>query len=159
MAPRNLPTQITDPSGNTLQALYHPQYPYLPQYVILSSGGVPVVTNQFSYYNVTNVVVDGYLTLTNIALGLLQQGIRGFGSSDAATNQWNYDGRGFPVSQIQYTGTGDPIVSNFFSCNGHGQIIERVDSASRRYDYGYDPVGRPIWREVFDSGQNQPMFW
>ena len=155
----NLPTQITDPVGNTVQAVYHPQYPYLPQFIIFSAGGTPVFSNQFAYYNATNVVPNGNLSLTNVALGLLQQQIRAVNSSDVATNQWNYDGRGYLTQQIQFTGTGDPAVTNNFTCNNSGEIVERVDGAGQRTDFGYDTMRRPISHEVFGANQTQPMFW
>ena len=156
---KNLPTQITDPVGNSVQTLYHPQYPYLPQHIIFSAAGTPTVTNQFAYGNVTNVVVNGNLTLTNVALGLLQQQIRAVNSPDAATNQWSFDGRGYLTQQVQFTGTGDPAVINYFTCNNQGEIIERMDAAGQRTDFDYDAMRRPIAHGVFAANQTQPMFW
>lgn len=155
----NLPTQITDPVGNQMQVSYHPQYPFLPQYLIRSAGGTSVSTNQFSYYNVTNVVVNGYATFTNVALGLLRQSIRAVNSPDAATNQLSFDGRGFLTQQIQYTGTGDPAVTNTFSCDSRGEIIETVNAAGRKTALSFDAMGRPISRAVFEANQSQPIFW
>jgi YD repeat-containing protein len=155
----NLPTQITDPIGLSVQLAYHPQYLFLPEYFISSAGGTPMSTNKSVYYNVTNTVLFGNATYTNIALGLLQRQIRAFGSPDAATNQWNHDGRGFLAQQVRYTATADPAVTNTFYCNDRGEVIERVDAAGRKSDFDYDSLGRPISLEVFESGQSQPFFW
>jgi RHS repeat-associated protein len=155
----NLPAKITDPIGNSVQTFYHPQYPWLPQLVVFAASGTATVTNQFDYGNVTNVVVNGSRTLTNIACGLLQQQIRAANSPDAATNQWTFDGRGFLTQSVQFTGTGDPAVTNYFLCNNQGEVIERVDAAGQRMFFDFDTMRRPIAHEVYAANQSQPMFW
>ena len=155
----NLPVQLTDPVGNSVQTVYQSQYPYLPQYVIYAPNGTPTVTNQFFFGNVTNVVVNGNLTLTNMAFGLLVQQIRAVNSADAATNQWSFDGRGYLTQSVQFTGDGDPTVINYFTCNNQGEIIERTDAAGQRTDFAYDDMRRPTAHEVFAAGQTAPMFW
>ncbi len=155
----NLLVQRTDPAGNSVQTVYSAQYPYLPQYVIYAPQGVPTVTNQFAFGNVTNVVINGNLTLTNMAFGLLLQQVRAANSSDAATNQWSFDGRGYLTQSIQFTGTGDSAVVNNFTCNNQGEIIERTDAAGQRTDFAYDDMRRPIAHEIFAAGQTAPMFW
>ena len=154
----NLPVQITDPAGNSVQTAYHPQYPYLPQYVIFAPGGTPTATNQFAYGNVTNVVVNGNLTLTNVALGVLQQEIIAVNSPDAATNQWSFDGRGYLTQSVQFTGTGDPAVTNYFTCDDQGDVIQRTDAAGQTSEFSFDAMRRPTGHEVFAAGQSVPMF-
>jgi RHS repeat-associated protein len=155
----NLPVLLTDPVGNSVQTVYQSQYPYLPQYVIYAPGGTPTVTNQFTFGNVTNVVVNGNLTFTNMAFGLLVQQVRSVNSPDAATNQCSFDGRGYLTQSVQFTGTGDPAVINYFTCNNQGEIIERMDAAGQRTDFAFDDMRRPIAHEVFAAGQTAPMFW
>jgi RHS repeat-associated protein len=154
----NLPVQITDPIGNSIQTVYSAQYPYLPQYVIFAPSGTPTVTNQFSYGNTTNVVVNGNLTLTNTAFGLLQQEISAVNSSDAATDQWSFDGRGYITQQVQFTGTGDPAVTNYFVCDNQGEIVQRTDAAGQTTTFAYDDMHRPTAHEVFAAGQSLPLF-
>lgn len=155
----NLPLTITDPVGNSVQFVYDSQYPYLPQYVIRLSGGMPMITNRFSYCNATNVVVNGNLTLTNVALGLLHQTVRAFNSPDAATSEWSFDGRGFLTQHVQYSGTADPNVTNSFYCNNRGEIIDLVNAAGRKRELAYDDMGRPISLQIFEAGQSLPTFW
>lgn len=155
----NLPVQLTDPVGNSVQTVYQTQYPYLPQYVIYAPSGTPTVTNQFTFGNVTNVVVNGNLTLTNMAFGLLMQQVRAVNSPDAATNQWSFDGRGYLTQSVQFTGDGDPAVTNYFACNNQGEIVWRTDAAGQSTYFAYDDMRRPIAHEVFAANQSQPMFW
>ena len=155
----NLPVLLTGPVGNSVQTVYQTQYPYLPQFVIYAPGGTPTITNQFTFGSVTSVIVNGNLTLTNMAFGLPLQQIRAVNSPDAATNQWSFDGRGYLTQSVQFTGTGDPVVTNYFTCNNQGEIIERTDAAGQRTDFGYDDMRRPIAHEVFAAGQTAPMFW
>ena len=61
--------------------------------------------------------------LTNMAFGVLRKEVRAFGSSDAATNEWFNDGRGFPTNAVQYTGTADPNVTNQFLYNARGEMV------------------------------------
>ena len=149
----NLPVQVTDPVGNSVQTVYHRNIPTCRNIVIYSASGTPTVTNELAYGNVTNVVVNGNLTFTNIACGLLLQQIRAVNSPDAATNQWSFDGRGYLTQSVQFTGTGDPAVINYFTCNNQGEIIERTDAAGQRTDFAYDDMRRPIAHEVFAAGQ------
>ncbi len=155
----NLPTLTTDPVGNKVQALYHSQFPFLPEYVIRLAGSTPISTNKMVYGNVTNTFVSGGVTYTNIALGVLQQEIRAFGSPDAATNQWTRDGRGFITQSMRFTGTSDPVVTNSFFYNDRGEMMEQTDAAGRKTTLDYDGLGRPIAREVFEAGQTIPLAW
>jgi YD repeat-containing protein len=155
----NLPTLMTDPVGNKVQTLYHPLFPFLPEYVIRLAGSTPISTNRMAYGNVTNTFISGGVTYTNMVLGVLQQEIRAFGSSDAATNQWTRDGRGFITQSVRYTGTTDPSVTSTFFYNDRGEMMEQADAASRKTTLDYDGLGRPIAREIFEAGQTIPLAW
>ncbi len=72
----NLPVQVTDPVGNGTVVVYDPTFTFLPQQVIRYAGATAVSTNFQIYANVTNVVVNGSLTQTNLAFGVMT---RGFG--------------------------------------------------------------------------------
>ena len=67
----NLPVQITDRGGNSTVIVYDPVFNFLPQQNIRYAGTTPVSTNLMLYGNVTNVVVNGSVTQTNTAFGLL----------------------------------------------------------------------------------------
>jgi YD repeat-containing protein len=155
----NLPVLATDPAGNKVQTLYHLQYPFLPEYVIRIAGTTPVSTNKMVYGNVTNAVVFGGTTYTNMAMGVLLQEIRAFGSPDAATNQFTRDGRGFITQSTRFTGTSDPSSINSFYYSDRGEIIQQTDSAGRKTTFDYDGFSRPIAHQVFDTGQNTPLSW
>ena len=81
----NLPVQITDAAGNSAVIVYDPVSDFLPQLNIRYAGTTPVSTNVMLYGNATNVVVNGSVTQTNTAFGLLTRRIRAYGSTDAAT--------------------------------------------------------------------------
>jgi len=156
---QNLPTEIADAAGNKVVTQYHPQFTYLPEFVIRYASTTPVSTNKLAYYNVTNTFVSGGVTNTNSAFGLLQQEIRAFNSPGAATNMWAHDGRGFITQSVRFTGTGDPAITNAFFYNDRGELVERTDAAGRRTTLAYDAMGRPTQRDVFDAGQTTPLSW
>ncbi len=108
----NLPLTITDPVGNSIALVYDTNFLFLPQQAIRFAGLTAVATNFTIYTSVTNVATNGSFQTTNIAMGVLQRQIRAFGSPDAATNDWLCNGQGFPTNSIQYTGRGDPDVTN-----------------------------------------------
>lgn len=147
----NLPLQITDPVGNVVRYVYDPNFLFLPQQMIKLAGTNPVSTNFLVYYNITNVFTSGGTTFTNLALGMLQRQIRAYNSSDAATNEFNYDGRGFLIQQTNYSRSTDPnMVLNFFY-NSRDQLVERVNSANRTNRFDYDGMGRLKWSETIDE--------
>jgi len=147
----------TDPAGNTTEFRYHAQYPYVPEEIVYYAGATAIRTNRLEYDNVTNVVTHGTSTFTNIALGLLTREIRAFGSANAATNQWEYDGRGFVTTHTRHTGTGDPAVAVDYFYDGRNQLIEQTDAAGRQTRYDYDGLGRLKYKEVLESGQSVPL--
>ena len=155
----NLPMQVTDPIGNSTVVIYDPTFTFLPQQVIRYAGTTPVSTNFQIYASVTNVVVNGSLTQTNLAFGVLTRQIRAYGSPDAATNDSSYSGQGFITSSIQYSGTGDPNVANQFFYNERGELVQRTDAVGADYLYDFDPMGRPISQETFDAGQTIATDW
>jgi RHS repeat-associated protein len=117
------------------------------------------ITNLYAYSSVTNAA-DG-----TVSYGLRVQEIRAALSPDAATNEWAYSSRGFPVRMARYTGTADPavVVTNFY--NTRGEVVVQTDAAGRSTVFGYDPRGAIQSREVFDVGQPGgpaqavPMAW
>lgn len=155
----NLPAQITDAAGNSTILVYDPNYSFLPQQIIRYAGSTPVSTNFMVYGNATNVVVLGNTTQTNLAFGLTTRRIRAYGSPDAATNDLNYNGQGFPTNSIQYTGTGDPNIINQLFYNERGELIQRTDAIGANYTFAFDPMGRQTAQETFDTGQSTPMDW
>jgi RHS repeat-associated protein len=155
----NLPLQIVDPATNSVGYVYDTNFPFLPQQVIKYAGAVAISTNFLTYVSVTNVLTVGTNQMTNAAFGILQRQIRAFGSPDAATNDVFCDGRGFPTNTVQYAGTGDANITNQCLYNGRGEVAQRTDAAGRTYRFAFDPMGRPTAREVFDTGQSQPIDW
>ena len=90
-----LPVQTTDPVGNSMVTVYDPTFTFMPQQVIRYAGATPVSTDFMFYGNATNVIVNGNITQTNRAFGVLTRLVRAYGSTDAATNDLAYDGHGF----------------------------------------------------------------
>jgi RHS repeat-associated protein len=150
----SLPTQMTDPAGNGTMVVYDPVFTFLPQQTIRYAGATPVITNYTIYGNATNVVVNGNLTITNLAFGLPVRQIRAYGSPDAATNDTMYNGNGFPSQTIRYTGTSDPNVINTFFYNERAQMVNAVDALGAVTLYNYDALNRPIEQENFDEFGN-----
>ena len=155
--PNNLPVQITDPAGNSTVVVYDPVFNFLPQQTIRYAGATPVSTNRMLYTDVTNVVVDGYVTRTNVAFGLLTRQIRACNSPDAATNDAFYNGEGYVTNNVEYTGTGDPNVSNQLFFDERGEMVQSVDAAGATHVFAYDPMGRKTAQETYDVGQTVPM--
>ncbi|MEW6306011.1 MAG: DUF6531 domain-containing protein [Verrucomicrobiota bacterium] len=155
----NLPLVITDALGNKVEYVYNATYPFLREQVIQYAGATPIITNRMTYYNVTNTFTSGGVSYTNLAFGLLQQVVRAYDAPDAATTAWTHDGRGYLTQQIQYTGTGDPNVTNTFFYNDRGELVETADSAGRKVKSDFDALGRPKLREVYEAGQTQPLSW
>ena len=150
----SLPMQMTDPAGNTVSTIYDPVYNFLPSQIIYSSGGTVVSTNFVIYGNATNVVQDGSLMQTNLAFGLMTREIHAYGSTDAATNDIVYSGQGFPTETIQYTGTGDPNVTNFYFYNERGLLVDETDAVGAVTFYDYDPMNRPTEKQSIDEFGN-----
>ena len=146
-----LPLQTTDPAGNSTVFVYDPTFTFLPQQVIRYAGATPVSTTFIVYGSVTNVVAEGSITQTNVALGLAVRQIRAYGSSDAATNDTAYNGQGFPIQTVRYTGTGDPAITNTFFYNERGQMVDQVDSLGALTHREYDAMDRPTEQSSVDE--------
>jgi YD repeat-containing protein len=153
----NLPTQITDPIGNSRVVTYDSMFNYLPQQIITYAGSVAVSTNYMVYGNATNVVINGNTTQTNTAFGLLTRRIRAYESSDAATNDLFYNGDGFPTNSVQYTGDADSNVTNQLFYDERDELVQRTDTAGDSYLYAYDPMGRKTAQETYATSQTVPM--
>jgi RHS repeat-associated protein len=153
-----LPVQMTDPAGNGVTIVYDSVFNFLPQQAIRFAGTTPVSTNLMYYGNATNVVVNGSILQTNIALGLTIREIRAANSPDAATDDTAFNGNGFPIQTIHYSGTSDPNVTNTYFYNERGQMVNQVDALGAVTFMDYDALNRPIENEKFDESGN-PLTW
>lgn len=138
-----LPLQTVDPAGNGTVFVYDPEFVFLPQQIIRYAGPTPVSTTFVTYGSVTNVFTQGAAPQTNLARGLALRTVRAYGSSDAATTDVAYDGHGFPIQTVNYTGTSDPAVTNSFFYNERGQPVDTVDGAGALTHREWDPMDRP----------------
>ncbi|HEV2330105.1 MAG TPA: DUF6531 domain-containing protein [Verrucomicrobiae bacterium] len=150
----SLPVQATDAAGNSIVTVYDPVFIFLPSQVIDFAGATPVSTNYLIYGNATNVVQDGSIMQTNLAFGLNTRTIRAYGTSDAATNDTFYNGQGFATETIEYTGTGDPNITNYLFYNERGLVVDSTDAVGAVTFYDYDPMNRPIEKENIDEFGN-----
>jgi RHS repeat-associated protein len=149
----NLPTVMVDPSTNTTRFYYaDTNYPYLATAIArFAPGDVLISSNDFEYESVS----EG----SRASFGLLHRTITAAGSSDAATNLMVHDARGFVTEQVRFTGNGDPAVTNQLFYNDRGELVFSEDAAGQIVRNGFDGLGRPILREVYGTGQSQPLFW
>jgi RHS repeat-associated protein len=150
----SLPVQMTDPAGNSTVMVYDPTFTFLPQQIIRYAGATAVSTNFAVYGSATNVVVNGNLTQTNLAFGVLTRQIRAYGSPDAATNDFACDGHGFITQSTRYTATSDPDVSNTYFYNERGQMVVQADALGAVTFHDYDALDRPTETENFDESGN-----
>jgi RHS repeat-associated protein len=154
----SLPLQLTDPVGNSMVYVYDANFPFKPQQVIRYAGATPVSTNFQVYSSVTNTVILGFTTQTNMAFGVMTRQIRAYGSSDAATNDFTYDGHGFITQAVRYTGTTDPNIVNTYFYNERGNPVVQMDSLGAYTFMEYDALDRPIEKENFDES-GHPLAW
>jgi len=150
----SLPTQITDAAGNSTVIVYDPVFRFLPQQTVRYAGATPVSTNYTLYGYATNVVINGSVTQTNMAFGLPTRQIRAYGSADAATNDFAYNGNGFVTQSTRYTGTADPNIVTGFYYNERGQMVNQVDALGAVTFFDYDALNRPTEQENFDENGN-----
>jgi RHS repeat-associated protein len=151
---QNLIEKNVDASGTTNLFFYTNTWLLARQEIWpLNASGAQAITNLSSYYSVTNT------TNGTASFGLRQREIRAAYSSEAATNEWAYDARGFVTQATRYTGTTDPAVTLAQSYNYRGELVEQTDAAGRTLRLGFDPAGRPQRREVFESGASLPASW
>jgi YD repeat-containing protein len=147
-----LVTNVVDALGNRIAHTFtNAFYPYLPTTEEhYASNGTPISITAFSYGNVTNTPPSNFTNFVG-SFGLLERTVRAAGTSDAATNDTAYDVHGFPIQEIQYSGKGDPDITNFFYYDLRGELVERDDKAGRSWFYTYDGMGRPESREMDDE--------
>ena len=155
----NMPVIVVDAVGNSNVFRYDPVFTFLPKELVAYRQGQAVSTNEIFYGNTTNVVLFGNTLWTNIALGLPQMLVRAYMSSDAASNQWFYNGSGFATNEVGFTSTTDPAITNTLFYDGRGELYQLIDAAGRSYSYDYDGMGRVISEEAFEAGQTTPMSW
>jgi RHS repeat-associated protein len=152
-----LASQI-DPLGNlTVYQFGNTNYPFLPTQVeFYASNGIAIRTNVLFYSNCFTLVTNGPLVFTNSAYGMLTRSIAAVGTGDAATNDSVFDGRGFVTCQIAYTGTGDPNVTNYFSYDERGYLVQKTNPDGSAVITTYDPMGRLTGKEVYDQNSTVP---
>lgn len=150
----NLPTKAVDTSGNT-NLFYYTNTWLLARVEVWPSNATPAqaITNLYTYNSVTNAT-DG-----TVSYGLRVREIRAAGSPDAATNEWAYSSRGFAIQQTRFTGTADPTVTFTNLYNYRGELAQQTDAVGRMTRFGFDPLGKPQSREVFEAGQSVPLAW
>jgi YD repeat-containing protein len=148
-------TNRVDAAGNRTAYTYtNALDPYLPTTEEhYASNGTLISVTAFTYGNVTNVPPPNLPNFVG-SFGLLQRTVRAAGTADAATNDVAFDAHGFPIQTIQYSGKGDPDVTNYFFYNLRGELVERDDNAGRSWFYTYDGLGRTESKEVDDEFGN-----
>ncbi len=149
---RNLPERMIDPTGATNLYFYTNNW-LLSRVEVWPSNAAPTqaVTNLYTYYFVSNNGIASY--------GMMQREIRAANSPDAATNEWTHDARGFVTQRVQYTGTGDPAITNWLFYNDKGELIDELNGVGHRTIFDYDMMGRLKYREVYAAGQAVPLYW
>ncbi|HYG23704.1 MAG TPA: DUF6531 domain-containing protein, partial [Verrucomicrobiae bacterium] len=150
---------MIDALGNSNAIHYDASFKFLPSRVISYKSAQPMVTNAMFYGSVTSVVPAGNRTWTNRAFGMLLREVRAFGSPDAATNEYRYNGGGFITNEIRYTSTTDPHVTNWLFYNARGELFKKVDAAGRTYRFEHDGLGRVIAEETYEPGAGVPLGW
>jgi len=139
----NLPTQITEPTGNYTKLTYgNATYPYLVTSLQkYASGGGLISQTDTSYTSV------GTVGTVPFARGLVQSVTQG-----GATTSYTYNANGFPATENHPTGSKDPTVSYTLAYNLRGELVKKTDSAGQTTGYAYDDLGNRIWEERSDSG-------
>ncbi len=149
-----MPIKFVYPNGTTNLLFYTNQW-LLSRQEIWPQGSTSgdAITNLFFYTSVSNAS-NGF-----VSYGLRSMEVRAAGTSDAATNRYDYDERGYLTRSILQTGTGDPdvIVSNRYSVRGW--LEEQLDAAGRKVRLAYDGIGRLQQKKVFEAGATRPLNW
>lgn len=151
---KNLPEKSILPNGTTNFFFYTNTWLLAEQVVWPSNAtGADVITNRHRYHSVSDEAAG------LVSHGLRQSEIRAAGSSDATTNEWTHDARGFVATLKRMTGTDDPavVITNFH--NYRGELVAQTNAAGRVTRYAYDPRGSLQAREVFESEQAVPLAW
>ena len=151
----NLPLSTVDARGTTNLFFYTNTWLLARQetWPANATSASQAAVTLYTYTTVTNPA-DG-----TVAFGLRSQQVKAAGSPDAATTAWTYNSHGFPTFLTRYTGTADPAVTTSNLYNSRGELVRQTDAAGRTTAFGFDPLGHPQSREVFESGQPIPMSW
>jgi YD repeat-containing protein len=148
----NMLTKEILPNGTTNLYFYTNQW-LLERVETWASNAVTAITNLHFYTTVTNST-NGF-----VSYGLLSSTVRAAGTSDAATNRFEYNERGYLTRVIRPTGTGDPDVVTTNVYNPRGWVEEQSDAAGRRTRFAYDGLGNVQQQQVFEAGAPQPLAW
>jgi RHS repeat-associated protein len=148
----NLPSAILDPVGNGVQLIYDSADPFRASQMVHTSGGTPVSTNLYFYTNVSQVSPLG---ATNSAFGLRWREVNA-----GATNDYVFNGNGFPIQLTKYPAStdnpfdADPPIVHYFSYNLRGQMYQDEIAGGATTQVDFDPMGRMTSRRVFDQNNN-----
>ena len=148
----NLPRTITDPIGNGVQVTYDNADPFRASQIMHTSGSATVSTDYYFYTNVSQVSSLGG---TNSAFGLRSREVKG-----GATNDYVFNGNGFPIQLTRYPATTDnpsdtdPPVVHYYSYNLRGQMYQDQVAGGGTTQMDYDSMGRMTARRVFDQNNN-----
>lgn len=155
----NILMRTTDPVGKTMETTYDPVFGRLPRFAVNYAPNETVIsTNAFFYTNATTP----FSYTTNSSFGLLWRTIKAYGSEYAATNDFEFDGRGLVTHSIRYPSTGDPNVATTFHYNNRGELVEQIDAAGRVTRFDYNERGQITAREVLESSgetDGPPIHW
>jgi RHS repeat-associated protein len=150
----------TDSLSNVTKYAYgNSSYRFLPTSIEkYASNNVPVSTNTFIYTNFFTVVTNGPLVLTNGAYGMPTRLIKADHSTDAATNDSFFDGRGWLTSQVSYSSSPTiPNLTNTYFYNTRGELVQQTDAIGRMKVYAYDDLGNPTGKEIYESAAPAPL--
>ena len=150
----NLLQSSVNPAGGGVFLLYEDGADaWRPSRAVQLGGGVSLATNRFYYTNVSEVISLATTTRTNQSFGLLARVVL----ADSATNEWAYNGRGFPTQLTRYAatadvaGNSDPAVITYLTFTPRGDLAEQVDAQGRRLRMNFDAMGRRLSRDVLDE--------
>jgi RHS repeat-associated protein len=144
-----------DPMGRIVERVYDPTYTRLPSRIISYEGDIPVVTNAYFYTNAVTQTVY----VTNRSYGLLWRTVNAWLSSDAATNDCEFDGRGLVTKTVQHSSTGDPDFIRYYYHNSRGDLVELTNAAGTTTRFAYDEAGRITAKEIYAASQHIPLSW
>lgn len=154
----NLLLGMLDSFGNEVQLQYGDTYPFLMTNSVLLRGSTPLTTNIFVYGDVSEVLTNGNLILTNSAKGLLTRAIAAAGGTEEREVEFSFNGKGFLDRSIAQAGYGNLPVTNSFAYDNRGNVVFAWNGAGHQRKFEYDVMGRVIGSEVRDQDGNA-MSW
>jgi|GEM_PF-700114 len=143
----NLPTQITEPNGNTETFAY-------------GSSISPYLVTQDNHYAASGGLVKGTATtyVNSGSTSVYAKGLPGTvtqtGIGATSVVSYTYDNQGHPVIERHTTGTGDPAVTYSQAYNLRNELVSKTDAAGQRTSYAYDDLGHQIWQQIADFKGN-----